>query len=85
MWDITKLYITTCSNSAQLVPLHPIVISILFQNYKELIEIISEVEEIEEAKANKSSHTHLILAQLLPFPGLMCCPRLLYSSLLARS
>jgi hypothetical protein len=39
MWDIPKLYITACSNSVQLVPLHPIMISILFHHYKELTEL----------------------------------------------
>jgi hypothetical protein len=36
MGDIPKLYISTCSNFVHLVPLHPIVISILFHHYKEL-------------------------------------------------
>lgn len=44
MWDIPRLYISACSNSCQLVPLQPIVISILFHHYKELKEIMSEVE-----------------------------------------
>jgi hypothetical protein len=30
MWDIAKLYVSACSNSVQLVPLHPIIVSILF-------------------------------------------------------
>jgi hypothetical protein len=48
MWDIARNYVTACcSNSVQLVPLHPIVISILFHHYKELKEFISEVEMIE--------------------------------------
>jgi hypothetical protein len=46
MFDTPKLYISACSNSCQLVPLHPIVISILFHNYKELKECISGVERI---------------------------------------
>jgi hypothetical protein len=45
MWDIPKLYVSACSNSAQLVPLHPIFISILFHHYKELLEIRSEIED----------------------------------------
>jgi len=45
MWDIPRLYVSACSNSCQLVPLHPIIISILFQHYKELLEIRSEVED----------------------------------------
>ena len=47
MWDIPRLYASACSNSCQLVPLHPIVISILFHHYKELKECISEVGRIE--------------------------------------
>jgi hypothetical protein len=46
MEDIPKLYISTCSNFVQLVPLHPIVMSILFHHYKELKECISEVERM---------------------------------------
>ena len=59
MWDIPRLYASACSNSCQLVPLHPIVISILFHHhYKELRECISEVEQIEgEARAKNSSKT----------------------------
>ena len=45
MWDIPRLYVSACSNSVQLVPLHPIVISILFHHYKELIEYSKQVEE----------------------------------------
>ena len=48
MWDIPRLYVSACSNSVQLVPLHPIIISILFHHYKELKECISEVERIED-------------------------------------
>jgi hypothetical protein len=47
MFDIPKLYISACSNSVQLVPLHPIIISILFHHYKELREYINEVEQME--------------------------------------
>ena len=53
MWDIPRLYITACSNSVQLVPLHPIVMSILFHHYKELNQCIKEVEQIEEARASR--------------------------------
>jgi hypothetical protein len=52
MFDIPRLYLTACSNSAQLVPLHPIIISILFHHYKELIQLISELERMEEAVFN---------------------------------
>ncbi|MDQ3888065.1 MAG: hypothetical protein M3251_02195 [Thermoproteota archaeon] len=51
VWDIPKLYVSACSNSIQLVPLHPIIISILFHHYKELKECIFEVEHITEATA----------------------------------
>jgi hypothetical protein len=30
MWDIPRVYVSACSNSVQLVPLQPIMISILF-------------------------------------------------------
>jgi hypothetical protein len=46
MWDIPKLYITACSNSVQLVPFHPIMISILFHHYKELKECASQVDQM---------------------------------------
>jgi hypothetical protein len=47
MWDVPRLYVSACSNSVQLVPLQPIIISILFHHYKELNECIAEVEGIE--------------------------------------
>jgi hypothetical protein len=46
MWDIPRLYITACSNSVQIVPLHPIMISILFHHYKELMELKAQVEQM---------------------------------------
>ena len=46
MWDIPRLYVSACSNSVQLVPLHPIIMSIPSHHYKELKECISEVEQI---------------------------------------
>src|ERR687897_414741 len=48
MWGIARLYLSACSNSVQLVPLHPIIISILFHHYEELKKCISEVERIED-------------------------------------
>jgi hypothetical protein len=54
MWDIPRLYVSACSNSCQLVPLHPIIVSILFHHYKELKECISEVKEIEEGQVKHS-------------------------------
>ncbi|SRR5215213_152773 len=47
MFDIPRLYLSACSNSVQLVPLHPIIMSILFHHYKELIQLVSEVEQME--------------------------------------
>jgi hypothetical protein len=54
MFDIPRLYLSACSNSVQLVPLHLIIMSILFHHYKELKECISEVERIED-KVNDNS------------------------------
>jgi len=51
MFDIPRLYLSACSNSVQLVPLHPIIMSILFHHYKELFECMKEVEQLE-AKVN---------------------------------
>src|SRR5215212_9407928 len=54
MFDIPRLYLSACSNSTQLVPLHPIIMSILFHHYKELIQLVSEVESMEADTANSS-------------------------------
>jgi len=48
MFDIPRLYITACSNSVQLVPLHPILICILFHHYKQLMELKAQGNEEEE-------------------------------------
>jgi hypothetical protein len=48
MWDIPRLYITACSNSVQLVPLHPIMISILFHHYKELMQLEAQIDQVKE-------------------------------------
>jgi hypothetical protein len=55
MFDIPRFYISACSYSVQYVRLHPILMSILLYNYKQLIECISEVEQIEaiESTARK--------------------------------
>src|ERR687893_2800874 len=55
MWDIPRLYVSACSNSVQLVPLHPIIISILFHHYEELKKCISEIEQIDASRATDSS------------------------------
>ncbi len=46
MWDIPKLYITSCSSSVSLVPFHPTAISILFHHYKEMMECKKQIERI---------------------------------------
>jgi len=50
MFDIPRLYMSACSNSTQLVPLHPIIMSILFHHYKELTQLALEVEQMEEVR-----------------------------------
>src|ERR671919_689116 len=47
MWNVPRWYISACSNSVQYVRLHPILMSILLHNYKDLTQCISEVERIE--------------------------------------
>jgi hypothetical protein len=51
LYDVPKFYISACSNSVQYVRLHPILMSILLYQYKELTECVKEVERIE-AKVN---------------------------------
>ena len=53
MWDLPKWYISACSNSVQYVRLHPILMSILLYDYKQLTECISEVEQIESRVNSK--------------------------------
>jgi hypothetical protein len=43
---------SACSNSVQLVPLHPIIMSILFHHYKELIQLALEAKQMEEVRPN---------------------------------
>jgi hypothetical protein len=57
MFDIPKLYISACSNSVQLVALHPIIISILFHHYKDLTRCMSEVEHLEEQEEEEVNST----------------------------
>lgn len=54
MWDISRLYITTCSNSVSLVPLHPIMISILFHHYKELMQLEAQIDQVKEEEEERS-------------------------------
>ena len=56
IFDIPRLYLSACSNSAQLVPHYPIIMSIPFHHYKELIQLISEVERIEDATTFNNSY-----------------------------
>jgi hypothetical protein len=46
MWDIPRLYVMACSNSVQLVPFHPIAMSILFHHYKELLECEKQIKKL---------------------------------------
>ena len=57
MFDIAQLYISACSNSVLLLPLHPIIMSILFHHYKELIQLRSEVEQVKEEAAAAATTT----------------------------
>jgi hypothetical protein len=50
MFDIPKFYISACSNSVQLVPFHPILMSILFHHHKELKECMAWVEGMMRVK-----------------------------------
>ena len=63
MFDTPRHYISACSNSVQLVPLHPIIIiiimSILVHHYRELKEYINQVGHME-AKVNSSKKKDLI-------------------------
>jgi hypothetical protein len=64
MFDTPRLYFSACSNSVQLVPLHPIIIiiiiiSILVHHYRELKEYINQVGHME-AKVNSSKKKDLI-------------------------
>ena len=52
MWNIPRWYISACSNSVQYVRLHPILLSILLYNFKELTKSIEEMERIEARVSN---------------------------------
>lgn len=51
LFDIPRLYISACSNAIQLVPLQPIIMSILFHHYKELKVCINQVEQMQRDDA----------------------------------
>ncbi|MDQ3966761.1 MAG: hypothetical protein M3275_00015 [Thermoproteota archaeon] len=59
MWDIPRWYISACSNSVQYVRLHPILMSILLYDYKELTQCISEVERVEVRVNSKKKEWRL--------------------------
>jgi hypothetical protein len=46
MFDIPRFYISACSYSVQYVRLYPILMSILFHHYKQLLECTSQVEQM---------------------------------------
>lgn len=69
MWDIPRLYVSACSNSVQLVALQPIIISILFHHYKELLQCISDVEHIE-AKVNNKHRRLTVIEEEQDAPSL---------------
>ncbi|MDQ3847996.1 MAG: hypothetical protein M3261_03475 [Thermoproteota archaeon] len=52
MWDIPRLYVMASSNTASLVPFHPIVISILFHHYKELREFERQINKLKQGNSN---------------------------------
>ena len=65
MWDIPRLYVSFCSNSVQLVPLQPIIISILFHHCKELKECMREVDQID-ATTNMQDELQIDLKEAEP-------------------
>lgn len=68
MWNIPRWYISACSYSVQYVRLHPILMSIVFHHYKQLIECISEVEEIEAKLECLAQQEKEIRVELQPPP-----------------
>jgi hypothetical protein len=48
------LYVSACSNSVQLVPFHPIAMSILFHHYKELVECQRQIEGMDNNNDNNN-------------------------------
>lgn len=72
MWGIPRLYILACSNSVQLVPIHPIAMSILFHHYKELTECMTQVQDTRcgWSKYNNykrwETHIPIVLSKKIP-------------------
>ena len=60
MWDIPRFYISACSNSVQYVRLHPILISILFHHYKELIRCSKELIRCSKSKLSQSDENEKV-------------------------
>ena len=56
---LLRLYASACSNSCQLVALHPIVISILFHHYKELKNCMFEVDRLEDRVLRRAATVKL--------------------------
>jgi hypothetical protein len=46
MFDIPRLYISSCSYAVQPTRLYPILMSILFHHYRQLTECIEQVEQM---------------------------------------
>ena len=66
MWDIPRWYVSACSYSVQYVRLHPILMSMLLYDYKELTQCISEVERIEvRVNSKKISNSKALLQKSL--------------------
>jgi hypothetical protein len=47
IFDIPRLYINACSNSVQLIALHPIMISVVFHHYKQLMQLRVQVDQMK--------------------------------------
>jgi hypothetical protein len=67
MWDIPRLCITACSNSVQLVPLHPIMISILLHHYKELMQLETQIDQVKEEEEEQSKELEMNMSLTLVF------------------
>jgi hypothetical protein len=53
MFDISRSYISACSNSVRPVRLHPILMSILLHHCKQLKECMAQVEQVDEAASSE--------------------------------
>jgi hypothetical protein len=66
MRDLPKWYISACSNSVQYVRLHPILMSILLYDFKELTKSVKEVERIEAKVKSKKKERWLTEKEEVP-------------------